>query len=73
MFKISRLFKFLCVSGLFAALTVTSAQAETIVASHYGFLFNTAPIAIAIERGEFTKRGIDITEVISSSGGEQPR
>ena len=69
MFKISKLFRFLCVSGLFAALTVASVQAETIVASHYGFLFNTAPIAIAIERGEFAKRGLDITEVISSSGG----
>ncbi len=69
MFKISKLFRFLCVSGLFAALTVAAAQAETIVASHYGFLFNTAPIAIAIERGEFAKRGLDITEVISSSGG----
>lgn len=69
MFKIFKLFRFLCVSGLFAALTVTAAQAETIVASHYGFLFNTAPIAIAIERGEFAKRGLDITEVISSSGG----
>lgn len=69
MFKIFKLFRFLCVLGLFAALTVTAAQAETIVASHYGFLFNTAPIAIAIERGEFAKRGLDITEVISSSGG----
>ena len=52
----------------FAAASVP-AQAETIVASHYGFLFNTAPIAVAIERGEFKKRGIDITQVISSSGG----
>ena len=53
---------------VFAAASVP-AQAETIVASHYGFLFNTAPIAVAIERGEFKKRGIDITQVISSSGG----
>ena len=53
---------------VFAAASVP-AQAETIVASHYGFLFNTAPIAVAIERGEFKKRGINITQVISSSGG----
>ena len=54
---------------LSTALTATLVKAETIVASHYGFLFNTAPIAVAIERGEFKKRGINITEVISSSGG----
>lgn len=55
--------------ALSASLTMTPAQADTIVASHYGFLLNTAPIAVAIERGEFSKRGIEITEVISSSGG----
>jgi NitT/TauT family transport system substrate-binding protein len=46
-----------------------TAKADSIVASHYGFLFNTAPIAVALERGEFSKRGVDISEVISSSGG----
>lgn len=69
MFKISRLRTMLCVSALVATVSVLPAQSETIVASHYGFLLNTAPIAVAIERGEFKKRGIDITEVISSSGG----
>ncbi len=69
MFKNSRARTVLCVSALVAAVSVLPAQSETIVASHYGFLFNTAPIAVAIERGEFKKRGIDITEVISSSGG----
>ncbi len=69
MFKISRVRTMLCVSALVATVSVLPAQSETIVASHYGFLFNTAPIAVAIERGEFKKRGIDITEVISSSGG----
>ena len=69
MFKISGVRTMLCVSALVATVSVLPAQSETIVASHYGFLFNTAPIAVAIERGEFKKRGIDITEVISSSGG----
>ena len=54
---------------LAASVALSPAKADTIVASHYGFLLNTAPIAIAIERGEFAKRGIEITEVISSSGG----
>jgi NitT/TauT family transport system substrate-binding protein len=53
----------------FAVMLSFSVRAETIVASHYGFLFNTAPIAVAIERGEFKKRGVDITDVISSAGG----
>ncbi|MFT5219527.1 MAG: NitT/TauT family transport system substrate-binding protein [Gammaproteobacteria bacterium] len=52
-----------------AVMSSFSLKAETIVASHYGFLFNTAPIAVAIERGEFKKRGVDITDVISSAGG----
>jgi NitT/TauT family transport system substrate-binding protein len=57
------------VAVIFAVILSASARAETIVASHYGFLFNTAPIAVAIERGEFKKRGVDITDVISSAGG----
>lgn len=60
-----------CASAMLAGMMSigTSAQAESIVASHYGFLLNTAPIAVAIELGEFEKRGITIDEVISSSGG----
>ena len=67
-----RKLKIYLVLGVFVlstTLTATLAKAETIVASHYGFLFNTAPIAVAIERGEFKKRGVNITDVISSSGG----
>lgn len=68
MFKNTKIRSLLCAAAAMAA-AATSAQAESIVASHYGFLLNTAPIAVAIERGEFEKRGVDITEVISSSGG----
>ena len=60
---------FLGLAVFFAVILSFSVRAETIVASHYGFLFNTAPIAVAIERGEFKKRGVDITDVISSAGG----
>ena len=60
-----------CASAMFlgAASLTAPAQADSIVASHYGFLLNTAPIAVAIELGEFEKRGIEIDEVISSAGG----
>ncbi len=55
---------------LLCTLLITNhVRADSIVASHYGFLFNTAPIAVALERGEFAKRGIFIDDVISSSGG----
>ncbi len=70
MFKISKLRSLTCASAMLAAaVTATTAQADSIVASHYGFLLNTAPIAVAIELGEFEKRGIEIDEVISSAGG----
>jgi NitT/TauT family transport system substrate-binding protein len=69
MSKFTRTGVFLGLTATFAVILAASVRAETIVASHYGFLFNTAPIAVAIERGEFKKRGVDITDVISSAGG----
>lgn len=69
MSQFTRTRAFLVVATIFAVILSASARAETIVASHYGFLFNTAPIAVAIERGEFKKRGVDISDVISSAGG----
>mgnify|MGYP001167732599 CR=1 FL=1 len=69
MFKFSRVYGLLSGFALVTAFMATTAKADTIVASHYGFLFNVAPIAVAIERGEFKKRGVNITDVISSSGG----
>jgi NitT/TauT family transport system substrate-binding protein len=69
MSKFTRTGVFLGLTATVAVILAASVRAETIVASHYGFLFNTAPIAVAIERGEFKKRGVDITDVISSAGG----
>ena len=51
------------------AIAANGARAEEIVATHYGALLVSAPIAVALERGEFTKRGIEITGVLSSTGG----
>ena len=55
--------------ALAALLAAATAMAEEIVATHYGALLTSAPIAVAMERGEFTKRGVDITAVISTTGG----
>ena len=59
------------IAGLaLATVTATmSARADEILATHYGALLTSAPIAVALERGEFTKRGVDITSVISTTGG----
>lgn len=52
--------------GLLAA---PQAQALEIMASHYGALLNTAPIAVALERDDYKKNGVDVTDVMSSVGG----
>ncbi|SMH30949.1 ABC transporter substrate-binding protein [Azospirillum agricola] len=52
--------------GLLAA---PQAGALEIMASHYGALLNTAPIAVALERGDYAKNGVDVTDVMSSVGG----
>lgn len=54
------------IGGLLAA---PQAHALEIMASHYGALLNTAPIAVALERGDYKKNGVDVTDVMSSVGG----
>ncbi|NUB16116.1 ABC transporter substrate-binding protein [Azospirillum brasilense] len=54
------------IGGLLAA---PQANALEIMASHYGALLNTAPIAVALERGDYKKNGVDVTDVMSSVGG----
>lgn len=55
------------ISGLLAS--APQAHALEIMASHYGALLNTAPIAVALERGDYKKNGVDVTDVMSSVGG----
>lgn len=52
-----------------ALLAPPPAHALEIMASHYGALLNTAPIAVALERGDYAKNGVDVTGVMSSVGG----
>ena len=51
-----------------AALTV-SARAETITVTHWGSAFYGAPYAVAMAKGYFKKRGLDITGILTSAGG----
>ena len=69
MFKFSRVYGLLSGFALVTAFMATTAKADTIVASHYGFLFNVAPIAVAIERGEF--KMIAIGPVAKTQIGEK--
>lgn len=45
------------------------AQAEQIIGGGYGSLLVSAPFAVALERGEFAKNGVEITGVLSHAGG----
>jgi NitT/TauT family transport system substrate-binding protein len=52
------------VVGLSAA-----AGADTITVTHWGAAFYGAPYAVAMERGFFRQHGIDITGILTSTGG----
>src|ERR1700731_1814354 len=45
------------------------ASAETITVTHWGAGFYGAPYAVAMAKGFFKKRGVDITGILTSTGG----
>jgi NitT/TauT family transport system substrate-binding protein len=45
------------------------ARAETITVTHWGAAFYGAPYAVAMAKGFFQKRGVDITGILTSAGG----
>jgi NitT/TauT family transport system substrate-binding protein len=58
------------VAVLFIGLsTAHTAAADTITVTHWGAAFYGAPYAVAMENGFFKKRGVDITGVLTSTGG----
>jgi len=57
-------------TGALMAIGLTaSARAETITVTHWGSAFYGAPYAVAMAKGFFKKRGVDITGILTSSGG----
>src|SRR6202158_3256283 len=44
-------------------------RAETITVTHWGAAFYGAPYAVAMAKGFFKQRGVDITGVLTSTGG----
>ena len=44
-------------------------SAETITVTHWGAAFYGAPYAVAMAKGFFKQHGVDITGVLTSTGG----
>jgi NitT/TauT family transport system substrate-binding protein len=60
----------LAVLGLLAvAAAAPSARAEILAISEYGKITSTLPWAVALKQGFLRQDGLDITEIVSSSGG----
>lgn len=58
------------IGAVFAAfLTCSAAMASQIHVSHFGQVMQSVPWIVALEQDLFRKNGIDITDVISSTGG----
>ena len=45
------------------------ARADTITVTHWGGQFYGAPYAVAMEKGFFRKRGVDVTGILTAPGG----
>jgi NitT/TauT family transport system substrate-binding protein len=58
-----------CTLAFAAAIPALAARAETITVTHWGSAFYGAPYAVAMEKGFFKKRGLDITGILTSAGG----
>ncbi len=57
------------VAALIAFGLARAACAETITVTHWGAAFYGAPYAVAMDKGFFKQRGVDITGVLTSTGG----
>src|SRR5262249_53328855 len=56
-------------AALLVAGLARSASAETITVTHWGSAFYGAPYAVAMAKGFFRQRGVDISGVLTSTGG----
>lgn len=55
--------------ALIAAAVAPAARAEVLAISEYGKITSTLPWAVALEEGFLRQDGLDVTEIVSSSGG----
>lgn len=56
-----------CLAALL--FVVRGARADSITVTHWGAEFYGAPYAVAMEKGFFKQRGLDITGILTSTGG----
>lgn len=54
---------------LLGAALAAPSLADTITVTHWGAAFYGGPYAVAMEKGYFKKRGVDITGILTSTGG----
>ena len=55
--------------ALLASTNAAPAQADSITVTHWGAAFYGAPYAVAMDKGFFKARGVDVTGVLTSTGG----
>jgi len=66
---LARLLLALCLAGPVAVARLPAAHAETITVTHWGGQFYGAPYAVAMEKGFFRQRGVDVTGILTAPGG----
>jgi len=54
---------------LMAAALARGSAAETITVTHWGAAFYGAPYAVAMEKGFFKAQGVEVTGILTSTGG----
>jgi len=59
----------LAVGALLMLGVARAALADTITVTHWGAAFFGAPYAVAMEKGFFKQRGVDVTGIMTSTGG----
>src|SRR5437868_12249541 len=64
-----RILRILRACTLALGMAALPAQAETITVTHWGSAFYGAPYAVAMAKGFFKQRGVDISGVLTSTGG----
>ena len=64
-----RLGRAVALAGLIALWLGVGARAETITVTHWGSAFFGGPYAVGMAKGYFKERGVDITGILTSTGG----
>lgn len=64
-----RLLAAMAVAAAVMGAAARPAAADTITVTHWGGQFYGAPYAVAMDKGFFRKRGVDVTGILTAAGG----